>query len=135
MRTLTTIRLIGAIALALITLHCASGSDSSSNSCQSGYLNSQYGCQPQCGGTNAVWYGGTCVPVTTTQSCGTAGYINSQYGCLPQCGTNAVWYGNQCVAVTNTGYYGGGYPYGGGYYGGYPYYSGSGYYRYYHHNR
>lgn len=109
MRTLTTIRLFGAIALAVVTLHCASGSnDNNSNTCQSGYINSQYGCQPQCGGTNAVWYGGTCVPVTN----------------------NGSYYGNGGYYYGNGGYYygNGGYYYGNGGYYGYPYY-GNGYYR------
>jgi hypothetical protein len=97
MRVLTTVRLFGALAVALFTLHCASGSnDNNSNSCQSGYINSQYGCQPQCGGTNAVWYGGTCVPVTNSNG----GYYY---------GNGGYYYGNGGYYYGNGGYYG--YPY------------------------
>jgi len=111
MRTLLNLTFM-ALALTMFSIGCGKTDQNNggggsnippawSNGCQSGYINTQYGCLPQgsCP-ANYAQYNGQCVPATSNQC--QSGYVKTQYGCLPQgsCPANYGQYNGQCVPAS-----------------------------------
>lgn len=121
MESLTKLKILAVIGLALTVINCSKsgGGDSGSTSspqCSAGQLWTAAGCLPTCGNGQVVW-NGQCVAsaaVTGTgiggiggigggtigQSCG-SNMLQSQYGCLPMCGPSSVMYNGQCLPVSS----------------------------------